>query len=53
MNNKMKSFIIAGLSGAFGGVLGSVSGSNSLVVVSLVSAFFAVLFAWFINGIFK
>tara|TARA_Y100000310_G_C20555380_1_gene750239 strand:- start:885 stop:1046 length:162 start_codon:yes stop_codon:yes gene_type:complete len=50
MESKKRSFIIGSLSGVFGGVLGAVSGSNSLIVVGTVSAVWALFFAWGFNG---
>ncbi len=50
MESKRRSFIISALSGAFGGSLGAVSGSNSLIVVVSVSVGWALFFAWGLNG---
>ena len=51
MNEKRKRLLIAGIAGAIGGALGAVSGSSSWVVVASVSAVFAVLVAWGLNGL--
>ena len=53
MKQKNKKFLIAGISGAIGGALGSVSGSNNWLVVAIVSAIFAILAAWALNGMIK
>ena len=53
MDEKGKRLFVAGIAGAFGGALGSVSGSSSLVVVACVSAFMALLIVWGINGMLK
>ena len=46
-------FWIAAISGAVGGALGSVCGSNSIIVVVIVGAVIALLTAWGISGFFK
>lgn len=53
MNQENKRLLVAGIAGASGGALGAVSGSSSLLVVTLVSAGAAVLIAWIINGMFN
>ena len=53
MREKRKRLLIAGIAGAVGGALGAVSGSNSWVVVAVVSMVFAVLVAWSVNSVLK
>jgi len=53
MGEKGKRLMVAGIAGAVGGALGSVSGSSSWVVVACVSAVMALLVAWGISGILK
>ena len=50
MESKKRGFVVGALSGVFGGVLGAVSGSNSLIVIGIVSAVWALFFAWGFNG---
>ena len=45
--------IVSGISGAFGGLMGAVSGSNSLFVIIIVSAAFGSLAAFGISSFFK
>ena len=44
---------VSGISGAFGGMAGSASGSNSWVVVGFVSAVVAFIIAWLLSGYIK
>ena len=44
---------VAGISGAVGGCLGAVCGSNSLIVVGAVGAVSALLVAWGISGMIR
>ena len=53
MNVRKKCVIISGIAAAIGGALGAVSGSNSWIVVAVVSIAFAVLAAWGLDGIIK
>lgn len=53
MNARKRYIIISGLSAAFGGALGNVSGSNNWIVVALVSMAFAILAVWGFEGIIK
>jgi len=53
MREKGKRLMIAGISGAVGGALGSVCGSSSWIVVACVSAVMALLIAWGISGMIK
>lgn len=53
MKEKSKRIVIGGISGAIGGALGAVSGSNSWIVVAIVSAAFALMAAWGLSGTFK
>ncbi|MFH1452105.1 MAG: hypothetical protein ABIF88_02950 [archaeon] len=53
MKEKTKRLIVGGGGGAIGGALGAVSGSNSWVVVAVVSALFALFAAWVISGLLK
>jgi hypothetical protein len=53
MKEKSKRMIVAGISGCIGGGLGAVSGSNSLLVVAVVSAVAALIAAWIINGMIR
>jgi hypothetical protein len=53
MEQKKRSFLIGVVSAAIGGGLGAVSGSNSWMVVMIVSAVFAVLVAWALNSMIK
>lgn len=53
MKSRRSMFWTAGISGAVGAGFGSVSGSNSLVVVFLVGAVIALLVAWGVSGLVK
>jgi hypothetical protein len=53
MKNKTKMMIISGIAGAFGGLMGAVSGSNSLLVIIIVSAFFGALAGFGISSFLK
>ena len=53
MKEKGKRLLVAGIAGAVGGALGSVSGSSSWVVVAGVSAVMALLVAWGISGMVR
>lgn len=53
MKERTKISWISALSAVFGAIMGSVSGSNSKFVIVIVSAVFALLFAWGIRGFFK
>ena len=53
MNVKKRCMIISGLAAGAGGALGAVSGSNSWIVVTIVSAVFAILMVWGFDGIVK
>lgn len=53
MDYKRRVLFVGGTSGVFGGIMGSVSGSNSLFVVAVVSAFFALIFYWFAKSFIK
>ena len=52
LSEKNKRILLGATSGAVGGALGAVSGSNSWVVVAIVSASLAALTAWGISGLF-
>lgn len=53
MNVRKRCMIIAGVSAGIGGALGAVSGSNSWIVVAIVSAVFGILMAWGFDGMIK
>ena len=53
MNVRKKYMIISGIGAAIGGGLGAVSGSNSWVVVAIVSMVFAVLATLGLDGMIK
>ena len=44
---------VAGISGAVGGAVGSVSGSNNIFVTLCVGVVIALFVAWGIGGFFK
>ncbi len=50
MEVRKRSLILAGIGAAIGGALGAVCGSNSWVVVAVVSAVFAILTVWGLEG---
>ncbi len=53
MDTRKRIMILAGIGGAVGGALGAVCGSNSWIVVAIVSAVFAVLTVWGLEGMIK
>lgn len=53
MKVKYKGLLVAGISGALGGMTGSASGSNSWVIVGIVSAATAIIVAWLLSGYIK
>ena len=50
---KRREFWLIATGGAVGGMLGAVSGSNSLLVVGAVGAAMGFLVVWLISGFFK
>ncbi|MFH1521406.1 MAG: hypothetical protein ABIF18_00445 [archaeon] len=50
MDARKRNLILAGIGGAVGGALGSACGSNSWIVVAVVSAVFAILTVWGLDG---